>query len=92
MDNKAKLSSGVIVSIITTIVLISVAFSVLDGALPTAMVSLHNFTDTMSGYTDVVGTAPAAFFGNLDTYAGWFLVIATLGLVIMLVLGLYRKR
>lgn len=87
-----KLSAGMIYGAITVVILASVLFSVISSSAPTAVDAFYNMTSTLAGKTTELGTGPANFFGNLNTYGGWFLAVGALSLAIYVFGGMLKGR
>lgn len=84
-----KVTPMVIVGAILAILFASVLFQVLNGTVPVAATSFHNFSDTMAAQTDVVGSGAATFAASMDDYAGWFWVIGPFAMVVLIIVGIF---
>lgn len=86
-----KVGTGMIVSVVIGILMLTVLFSILPDTIPTATTAVHNLSDSLNAQSAVIGTGASTFAGNLDSLTGWFWVIGPLVLVIVFVTGMFLQ-
>lgn len=87
-----KITSGVIIGLIVSLIMLQVLVGISEDIIPSAAGSYENLSNTLAADTQVLGTDAAAFAGDTDDYMGWFWVLGPFVLVLTVILGVFRGR